>query len=283
MNYKRSLGERKDYLEVKVRSRKVNEERRRLLTRGILLISGVVISLLLTIKGAQYVAGQLFFENQQYRLKKISVVTNGRLTKEEVLRYSGIKSGDNLFALEMQEVRKRLEGAPYIKKVEIRRELPDKLLLTVQERMPLARFVVAETSTRPMLAGEYHIDQEGVILEPRSNDASPLPQLIGARLEEVQVGKAVENAEVLAAMKILAQTSTSSMRSMVEISSVDVSRVNQVTLITRDGARIKFLTEYLNIQIERLEVIVKFCQENSKEIQTADLTVEQNVPVVFKQ
>lgn len=69
-----------------------------------------------------------------FRVGDIQVTGNHRYTAGEIIDVTGIKYGDNLFALDRaklaREIRSRL---PYVKTVSIRRALPDALVISVTE------------------------------------------------------------------------------------------------------------------------------------------------------
>lgn len=86
------------------------------------------------ILAAVVVACAIFF-----RVSDVQVVGNSRYTAQEIIDVTGVKIGDNLFALDRakiaREIRSRL---PYIQTVSIRQALPDGLVITVTEGKAVA-------------------------------------------------------------------------------------------------------------------------------------------------
>ncbi|MBQ0038267.1 MAG: FtsQ-type POTRA domain-containing protein [Clostridiales bacterium] len=83
----------------------------------------------LAICGAIVVAMALFFKADE-----IKITGNDHYTAEEVLKASGIKTGDNLYLLNKFEVAERIRSRlPYVESVQIRRRLPDTLTIAISE------------------------------------------------------------------------------------------------------------------------------------------------------
>ncbi len=61
-----------------------------------------------------------------------------RVSEKKILELSRITRNDNLLALDLQGVADNIKKNPWIARVEIRRILPDKVKITVQERKPVA-------------------------------------------------------------------------------------------------------------------------------------------------
>lgn len=85
---------------------------------SVLVICGVIIAAL-----------TLFF-----RVDTVKITGNQRYTREEILRESGVETGDNLFLLNKFNIASGLlSKLPYIEEVRINRQLPDTLVIDVTE------------------------------------------------------------------------------------------------------------------------------------------------------
>lgn len=71
----------------------------------------------------------VFFHISDYEIKG-----NSRYTAQEIADASGIAKGENLFLCKTEQAAARIqEKLPYVESVSIKRKLPDKLIITVQE------------------------------------------------------------------------------------------------------------------------------------------------------
>src|SRR5213078_4271136 len=86
-------------LDVKVRSHKATQHRNR---RVLVVVSKVVLAAAICIGlyfGFQLGAKRLFFENPDYRLSQIEVQTDGTLQRDQILKATGLREGENIFSI----------------------------------------------------------------------------------------------------------------------------------------------------------------------------------------
>ena len=92
------------------------------------LLSAILIA-------AAIIAGCIVF----FKVQNISVAGNHRYTEEEIIAATGIQIEDNLYTMNKFDIRaKVLRELPYIQDMTIRRRLPDTILITVEESVPVA-------------------------------------------------------------------------------------------------------------------------------------------------
>ena len=93
-----------------------------------------------------------------FRINSIEVSGNVRYTTEEIIEASGIETGDNLVALSRSRVSASIcTKLPYVENVNIKKVLPDGVVLRVSER-------VAAASVESM-EGRWLISAQGKLLE----------------------------------------------------------------------------------------------------------------------
>lgn len=103
-------------------------------------------------------------------LTEISVTGNQRLTYGQVLEAAGLRLGQNSLGVNVTRVEAALTQNPWVEFVTVRRQLPDKLYITVTERQP--SFWVR------MDGHLYFADAEGkIITQLTPGDTASLPLL----------------------------------------------------------------------------------------------------------
>lgn len=118
------------------------------------------------------------------------VIVEGRLKtrKSTLLKALKVSEGDNILAINMMEMRDRINKLPWIKYARIERHLPNKITLTLVERTPMARW-----QTNRMLK---LIDDHGDVI-PKVDLAkfSYLPIIIGKNAPKIagQILKTLSN------------------------------------------------------------------------------------------
>ncbi|MBR3844365.1 MAG: FtsQ-type POTRA domain-containing protein, partial [Clostridia bacterium] len=101
--------------------------------------------LCLVLVGALVVSAYTFM----FPVKTLTVEGNSRYTTEEIIAASGIVAGDNLLALDPDEIENRVRlSCPYVHGVSLQRKLPTQVVLTVTEGAPELSF---------LMDGEYYL------------------------------------------------------------------------------------------------------------------------------
>ena len=110
------------------------------------------------------------FVSVSFNLVEIVVENNHSLSSEQIISFSRIEKGTNVFAISKKNIKANLKENPYINEVKIRKILPNKLKLIVDERS--VDYVL-------QLANSYiYVNQEGYVLEIASEKTN-VPVLVG--------------------------------------------------------------------------------------------------------
>jgi cell division protein FtsQ len=274
-------------LDVKVQTR--GRALRRL--RGLMLVVMALGGLALTGYGvwrlAKMTVNRLAYDNPRFAIRQIVVENDGVLTPERVVQFAGVQVGQNLLSIELDDVRRNLEMLPVVRAVEVRRMLPDRLFIRVDERTAVARLRVA---TRELSDATFYVDRSGFVMKPiRLADGTllqpqaprPVPVLTGVSLSDVRVGKPVESEQIYRALELLDKLDQSLAGSLVEVQQIDLSKPRQLVITTQQHTTVKIDVEQFPQQLRRLGVILRWAQQRQKPVQMVDLTVNRGVPVTF--
>jgi cell division protein FtsQ len=98
-----------------------------------------------------------------------------RLTPELILQQAGLKPGISLLALKPTQVERNLLAHPWIARVEVTRKWPDRLVLRLKEREPVALVQVGDL---------YYVDRQGHLFKPSPGDPHDFPVLTGLKQED---------------------------------------------------------------------------------------------------
>ncbi len=234
----------------------------------------------------------MFSANPQFILRAIVVENTGSvLSREEILKYAGLRKGQNLFKINLKAVRANLELLPEVKRVEVRRQLPDRMTIRLTERVPVARLA----APRDMRWETYAIDEEGFVmsLNPAAgaddgsrgagnSPADSMPLITGAKISDLRVGNAVTSPEIFQALELIHKCEITTLNAMVEVESIDVSRSHMLVVETSGGMRLKIGLDFMEQNLRRLEYILNDARNRGLHVGSADLTVDRDVPVVFR-
>lgn len=97
-------------------------------------------------------------EGTYFQLREIRVAGDTRGEREELLARLDVRIGDNLLMMSKQDVRRRVEAHPWVRRARVGKHLPDVLSIEIEERTPVALLSNARESTL------YGLDEEGCVL-----------------------------------------------------------------------------------------------------------------------
>lgn len=234
--------------------------------------------------GGTWALRVLLFDNPRYNLAHIDLDVVGAIPRQQVLEWAQVPPSVNIILLDIGKVHGRLASQSAVGLAEVRRVFPNRLMIRVTERRPMARLL-----TTGGVAGEsddvfYLIDRQGMVMRPRpGEDFRHLPEIKGADLVDVTVGTRVRSVEVFAALNLLTLIEGSPIRAEFDRMSVDVAAADLLEAHLGRDAQVFFSpdSKAMPEQLRRLEVILSYCQRWQRRLGTADLTVERNVPVTF--
>lgn len=233
----------------------------------------------LTHWGVQKIIHHFVLNNPRYNLTEIEVEKQGSLQKRDILRAAKVEIGMGLMKIDLRQVQLDIEKMPYVAEARVSRHLPNKLIIQVKERIPMARWTFPGTPTH--IREAFAIDRDGVLIRPRSNEPLNLPEIIGFKLSDPEPGQKIESNEVIAAIRLLKAMEGTSLRSVMTVRSIDVSSPYSLHVLSSEGMVAQFRTTIIDQQLERLSKILEISRQKENPIATIDLTLDRNVPVTF--
>jgi len=106
-----------------------------------------------------------------FRVDDISVIGRDKTSSAQLLSVLGIKRGDAIVSIDLAAARHRLEAIPWVRTATIERRLPDRIMLSITERVPIALW---------QAKGRYYlVDGDGQIIGDQIDDYRHLPLMVG--------------------------------------------------------------------------------------------------------
>ena len=200
-------------------------------------------------------------------IDRIEVVGNEKLERGEVLTISGLNIGEHMLFANLGEARSRLLSSPYIRSAYIKRAYPDKLIITIEERKPVAAIVGV---------GSYAlIDLEGSVMEIAQTNDNGLVAVYGVSSGGYAVGQKIGdyaefNSETL--LEIITVLSNQGMLDIIE--SIDMSQPLKIGMTTTYGYAVNIgQPENLTGKLENLPPVLNKVLSMGLEGGTIDLGV----------
>ena len=125
-----------------------------------------------------------FLLSDLFNIKQIKVTQNNKISEQEIINLSGLKTNGNMFKYLTLDVKEKIKTNPYIEDVKIHRKLDGTIEINVKERVP--------TYTLLLENGQYaYINNQGYILEI-NQEKLQLPTITGYITQNIEPGNRLE-------------------------------------------------------------------------------------------
>lgn len=276
-------------LDVKLRSDQVRATRMRMATGAFALIFATVFGLYLFWRTGEWALDKFVYENANFAIQQIDVQSNGKISPDELRRWSGVRPGQNLIALDLEAVKRNLELVSAVESVSVERVLPRTLKIRVTERQAIAQVNVPRADgPQGISVSVFNLDPNGYVMQPLdprlcvvplAQMTEPLPVITGLSVFQLQPGHRVECPQALAALKLIAAFPHSPMAGLAHLQRIDVTSPGVVVVTTARGGEITFGLDDFPQQLARWREIYDLGRSLNKTIASADLAVGNNIPV----
>jgi cell division protein FtsQ len=147
--------------------------------KGIVLVAAVAV--LSVVAYAGYTVVHYVRTSPRFAVRTVSVTGLNRLDDKLVFRQAGVQTAANVFSVDLEAVRERVEGLKWVRFATVQRLLPDTIVIKVAERTPvgLAR-----------IGGEIlQFDEEAELLNRDRGTGADFPILHGLTLDGLEMNK----------------------------------------------------------------------------------------------
>jgi cell division septal protein FtsQ len=175
--------------------------------------------------------------------------------------------GTNLWRVDPDQVRGRLEALPEIRRADVVRELPNRVSILVEERRPFTLVHAARL---------HWLDEDGRLLgEERQAVATEVPVISGLSEEELATMRTAPGPRARAAIALIRALLRTGSTLAGEISEIDMSRPEGPVLYTVDGVEVRLGSEEWEERLARLEGVL--AQVATQDVQGVDLRFRDQV------
>lgn len=196
--------------------------------------SPLIVTLLLVL--VILIAAFLFINSTYFSVGSVVVQGNKYMQVDDVYRAAGIPEKINIFRLDTSEIRQRLLRDLRVEEVNVSRRFPATIVISVQERQPLAFATSAY--------GFVQLDKQGVVLAAFKNIKQVnVPIITGIRLGNIFVGDRVETVPVKNVLAFLAALDEPTVNQLSEVhikpnGDIVAYTINSITLRLGNSERL---------------------------------------------
>jgi cell division septal protein FtsQ len=183
-----------------------------------------------------------------FRVRKVEVEGGRKIPKETLLSLMVMEGMPNLFSVRLQELVKRLESHPWIKEVRVRKVFPNKIVIQIEERKPMAIIQLEEL---------YYIDTQGEIFTPvGERDEYNYPYVTGLTRRALEKDPEEAKRLIAKALELLRIVGQRKVPPLEEISEIHMEKAFGIHCFTKaEGVEVKMGWEDLEEKLKRLSLI----------------------------
>ncbi|MCD6187377.1 MAG: cell division protein FtsQ/DivIB [Desulfuromusa sp.] len=254
----------------RLKRRKKPLDWRKLLHRT-LRIGVTLFSAVLLVVGGFFVT-QLLLASDLFRVERVEVQGNDRLSKGQVVALSDLEIGINTFNLDIGLIGRKIEENPWVESARVQRIFPRQIMINIEERQPVA--IVN-------LGYLYYLDKQGEIFKVLdATDSLDYPIVTGFNYAKAQAHNAEYAQQLKQAVKLLADLSQRKLFSLEQVSEIHFEANGGLSLFTlAGGVKIKLGQTDYKRKLNRLERIYAQLQPKLQMLDYIDLNVDEKVIV----
>jgi cell division septal protein FtsQ len=259
----------------------------------LILISIPVSAYYLGVSTLNELLEKTVYTNRIFTVRKVDVKTFGGITEKQVRDFLGIEEyKDNLMALDLKMYRRKLGKLSGIEKYELKRVIPDTLKVEIYGRTPLVRCLVWETDPETLTEGvwtERYLDglgfviaQDEIFFSVDPLEEIKLPILTGVSDKNILVpNRRCESKRVQNALKFVRLYRHSPFFEKDPLAEVNLGEPGIIIAQTEKGVEAVFDENRLEQGLARWYSIASYGADIERRVKTIDLSVTNNVPVVW--
>jgi len=203
-----------------------------------------------------------------FSVREIDMNRCASVTREEI---SGILSGvpqGNIWSLSSRDIGRRLLSHPWVRNVSVRKAFPDRLVVRIEERRPLAMI---------NLDALYYVDEQGEIFKRlTAYDPKNFPILTGFSRADLSARDAVTLRNLAKTLDLVRCTESGILRQ--NVSEVHFDPQEGFTLVTRDtGLQLKIGMVEFREAMRRIEVAMPKLSRLGQARSVVDLKIQDRI------
>jgi len=194
-----------------------------------------------------------------FNIKEIDVSNNEQIKTETIVSLSQLNLGQNIFKFNKNKVNKNIKTNAYIESVEIKRKLPNKVQIQIEERK--------QEYNVEFLNGYAYINNQGYILQiSEEKQALPTIQGISTPDEQIVEGNRL-NSEDLEKLEVIIQIMNICKNYELDskITNIDISTKDEYTLYLEEEKKTIYLGDKSNLSNKMLYVQVIIEENRGKD------------------
>jgi cell division septal protein FtsQ len=247
----------------------VNSKEKQKFTRVILVLLIICFSLIAVCFACWGISQVLFTKNERFILRRVKLIGLESRRSNALAKYLKLKLyKDNLFNINIAEIRRKIEKISYIKSARVYRILPDTLKIDITQRVPIAYLFKH--------GAKWVIDEDAVMMNKKycMKLKYSLPVITGFKYEKLKSGEKLPN--LTQAINLIKLTNYEFQKFKISsISLEDTRKITFVMIKKRRAYKVLMPKEGINDMLQVLRYALQ--KKQGKHQPTIDLTYDNQV------
>lgn len=187
-------------------------------------------------------------EDPFFRVREVEVKGCQKIAQDTILSLVQMERMPNLFTVKLKEVAKRLESHPWIDHVVVKKVFPNKVLIQIEERKPIAILQLEEL---------YYIDAKGMIFSSAEDgDGYNYPFLTGLTRQALERDPTETKGLIMKALELLRTAEKEKVSPLEEISEVHMEKTSGIYCFTQvEGIEVRMGCDRFGEKLRRLSIL----------------------------
>lgn len=218
--------------------------------RGVIL--AVLLGVAAVVPFGLYAGYQYLQSSPHLAVSKLELVGGRKLTSDSLANYLQLDlrhRRPNIIALDSNKLVASLQQHPWIRRATIKKRLPDRLIVKIEERRAAAYIALGRL---------YLVDKQGEVFKAvEPGDDYQLPIITGLQRRDFKKTKTREQARsaIRGALRVYGLFRTMRLAKWVALSEINVDRLMGYSFVTDDGVLVRLGRTELRRKLERLRML----------------------------
>jgi cell division protein FtsQ len=224
------------------------------------------------------VVSGLIFSLPIWRTEKVKIEGSEYFPQEKILNIAKIPVGENMFLLDLDEIKSKFSKIVQIKEIKVKRQLPGTLVIKIKERKPFAIVMVGNLTTL--------IDDDGYIIAKQNIAASlyrsgigKFPVIRGIKKEALEKGIRLNEED-----RVFMANALISLKGFVDPSAIQLDMANKddINIYIEDILKVKIgETKDIQKKIKTATAIIASLKDKLQKVKYIDVRIPDDPAVKF--
>ncbi|MDF1739851.1 MAG: FtsQ-type POTRA domain-containing protein [Verrucomicrobiales bacterium] len=234
--------------------------------------------------GAKWAYANIFYKNEEFVLQRLDISSDGLLSKAKLSEIANVSPGMNLMELDLGLIQDQIELLPQVAKVSVNREMPDRLVIQVRERIGVAWLSCPPQGIRPWdMERGFLMDDHGYLFRclDLTDAMKSLPVVETFKLDAPTEGSSLDSAPARNALKLIIESERLFPAEGMLVEKIRLTNEWSMECAYRNGLKVTYDVYDVPRGLDDLALILLETEKAGQTLLTVNVVAKKNIPVTF--